>query len=62
MFRENSALPEKKNDQMIQIMTEMTKGFTDDDLRKFSDFIAKLPAPKPPADTGDAARMQRARR
>ena len=24
----------------------MTKGFTDDDLRNFSDFIAKLPPPK----------------
>ena len=60
LFREQqraSAL--KKDDQMIQVMSEMTKGFTDDDLRNFSDFIAKLPAPKPPADTGDPARMQR---
>jgi len=40
-------------------MSEMTKGFTDDDLRNFSDFIAKLPAPKPPTDAGDTARMQR---
>jgi mono/diheme cytochrome c family protein len=30
------------------------------DLRAFSDFIAKLPAPKPPADTGEPARIQRA--
>jgi cytochrome c553 len=61
MFREQQrASPEKKNDQMIQVMTEMTKGFTDDDLRNFSDFLAKVPAPKPPAETGDAARMQRA--
>jgi cytochrome c553 len=60
LFREQqraSAL--KKDDQMIQVMSEMTKGFTDDDLRNFSDFIAKLPAPKPPADAGDPARMQR---
>lgn len=60
LFREQqraSAL--KKDDQMIQVMSEMTKGFTDDDLRNYSDFIAKLPAPKPPADAGDAARMQR---
>jgi cytochrome c553 len=41
-------------------MNDMTKAFTDDDLRAFSDFIATLPAPKPPADAGDAARMQRA--
>ena len=61
MFREQQrASPEKKNDQMIQVMTEMTRGFTDDDLRNFSDFLAKVPAPKPPAETGDAARMQRA--
>jgi cytochrome c553 len=61
LFREQqraSAL--KKDDQMIQVMSEMTKGFTDDDLRNFSDFIAKLPAPKTPADTGDVSRMQRA--
>jgi cytochrome c553 len=61
MFREQMrASPAKKDDQMIQVMSEMTKGFTDDDLRNFSDFLAKLPAPKPPADTGDAARMQQA--
>jgi cytochrome c553 len=40
-------------------MNEMTKSFTDDDLQKFSDFIAKLPKPQPPAETGDPARMQR---
>ena len=61
MFREKQrASPGKKDDQMIQVMTEMTKGFTDDDLRNFSDFLAKVPAPKPPAETGDVARMQRA--
>jgi cytochrome c553 len=61
MFREQQrASPEKKNDQMIQVMTETTKGFTDNDLRNFSDFVAKMPAPKSPTDTGDAARMQRA--
>jgi cytochrome c553 len=60
LFRENQrASPFKKDDQMIQVMSEMTKGFTDDDLRNFSDFIAKLPAPKPPTDAGDTARMQR---
>jgi cytochrome c553 len=40
-------------------MNEMTKSFTDDDLRVFSDFIAKLPKPAPPADAGDPARMAR---
>src|SRR6185295_17932871 len=40
LFRENqrSALY-RRDDQMIQVMTEMTKGFSDDDLRTFSDFL-----------------------
>jgi cytochrome c553 len=60
LFREKQRASElKKDDPMIQVMSEMTKGFTDDDLRNFSDYIAKLPAPKPPADAGDPARMQR---
>src|ERR1700687_103950 len=41
-------------------MNEMAKAFTDDDLRTFSEFIGKLPKPKPPADAGDPARLQRA--
>src|SRR5450432_1602226 len=41
-------------------MNEMAKAFTDDDLRTFSDFIATLPKPSPPADAGDPARLQRA--
>ena len=45
---------------MVQVMSEMTKGFTDDDLRNFSEFLAKCRPPKLPADAGDAARMQRA--
>lgn len=41
-------------------MNEMAKSFTDDDLRAFSEFIAKLPKPVPPADAPDPARMQKA--
>jgi cytochrome c553 len=41
-------------------MNEMTKSFTDDDLRAFSEFISKLPKPQPPADAPDPARMQNA--
>jgi cytochrome c553 len=52
MFREKLRAFEPMND--------MTKTFSDDDLRAFSDFIAKLPKPKPPADSGDPARLQRA--
>ena len=40
-------------------MNETAKVFTDDDLRTFSDFIAKLPMPAPPADAGEPSRMQR---
>ena len=43
-------------------MNEMTKSFTDDDLRTFSEFIGKLPKPNPPADTGDPARIERGKR
>jgi cytochrome c553 len=41
-------------------MNEMAKPLSDDDLRTFSDFIAKLPKPAPSADAGDPARLQRA--
>lgn len=42
-----------------EIMNEMAKPLNDDDLRAFSDFLAKLPKPALPQDAGDAARMQR---
>jgi cytochrome c553 len=38
-------------------MNEMAKPLTDDDLRAFSDFIATLPKPAPPAGAADAERM-----
>jgi len=50
----------REKQREVEVMNEMTKNFTDDDLRAFSDFISKLPPPKPPADTGEPARMQRA--
>jgi cytochrome c553 len=40
-------------------MNEFAKELSDDDLRQFSDFIAKLPAPKPSEGAADPARMQR---
>jgi cytochrome c553 len=52
MFREKLRVFEPMND--------MAKPLTDDDLRAFSDFIAKLPKPQPPSDAGDPARLQRA--
>jgi cytochrome c553 len=41
-------------------MAEPSKDLSDDDLRQFSDAIAKLPAPRPAKDGVDVARMQRA--
>ncbi|MBN8988532.1 MAG: c-type cytochrome [Rhizobiales bacterium] len=45
--------------RVFEPMNEMTKALTDDDLRTFSDFIATMPKPVPPAEAGDPARMQR---
>ena len=42
-------------------MNELAKGLSDDDLRTMSDAVARLPAPKPPADPGDPARLARGR-
>ena len=50
-----------KDNQMIQVMSEMTKGFSDDDLRNFSDFLFKLAPPQLPQDIPDQARMQAGR-
>jgi cytochrome c553 len=52
MFREKLRTFEPMND--------IAKPLSDDDLRTFSDFIATLPKPPPPADAPDPARMQRA--
>ena len=43
----------------FDIMNEMAKDLTDDDLRAFSDYIAALPKPAAPDDAGDPARMQK---
>ena len=44
----------------VELMNQMAKGLSDDDLRALSETIAKLPAPAPAADAGDAARIARA--
>jgi len=51
----------REKQRVVDNMNEMTKNFTDDDLRLFSDNLAKSAPPKPPADTGDPARMQHGR-
>lgn len=45
----------------VELMNEMTKGLSDDDLRILSETIAKLPAPVPLPDAGEAARIERAK-
>jgi len=45
----------------IEIMNQMAEGLSDDDLRVFSEAIAKLPAPPPLGDAADAARIARAK-
>jgi cytochrome c553 len=43
--------------RVFDVMNEMAKPLSDDDLRAISDRIATLPPPKPPADPGDPARL-----
>jgi cytochrome c553 len=42
-------------------MNELTKDFTDEDLRLFADEIAKLPPPVPPADGAVLSRLESGR-
>ena len=51
----------REKQRVVEIMNEMTKAFTDDDLRLFSDNLAKLPPPLPVTDAADAARLQSGR-
>src|SRR5919107_4928891 len=51
----------REKQRLSEPMNELTKDFTDDDLRLFSDEIAKLPPPEPPPEAGDPTRIERAR-
>jgi cytochrome c553 len=53
MFRERLRLSEPMN--------AVAKALSDDDLQSMAGSIAALPPPEPPADPGDAARLDRAR-
>ena len=44
----------------IEIMNDVAKGMTDDDLRKFADYFAKLPPPSPSGEAPDPAIAARA--
>lgn len=51
----------RQGTRKIEIMNDLAKDMTDDDLRKFSDYFAKLPPPKASGETANpeiAARAQ----
>jgi cytochrome c553 len=51
----------REKQRRVEIMNDATKDLTDQDLREFSEFIAKLPAPKPPDGELDGERIERGR-
>ncbi len=51
----------REKQRIAEPMNELTKDFTDDDLRAFADQIAKLPPPVPPAEGQDSALLERGR-
>jgi cytochrome c553 len=50
----------REKQRKVELMNEYAKDLTDDDLRQFSDAIAKLPAPNPAEGPADTARIQHA--
>jgi len=51
----------REKQRVFDVMNEAVKGFSDDDLRQVSDFIAKLPAPASASDAGDPQRLEHGR-
>jgi cytochrome c553 len=49
----------REKQRLADPMNEMAQDLTDDDLRTFSDAVAKLPAPQPASDAPDATRIAR---
>jgi cytochrome c553 len=43
----------------VELMNELTKDLSNEDLQKYADAIAALPAPQPVVDQADPARMER---
>jgi hypothetical protein len=50
----------REKQRVFEVMNDAAKGLSDDDLRSFSEFIAKLPPPHP-AERADPARIERGR-
>jgi cytochrome c553 len=53
MFRERM--------RVVEPMNEVTKGLSDDDVRRMAELISKLPPPAPVAEPSDPARLEGAR-
>src|SRR5262245_4462609 len=47
--------------RVVEPMNEVTKGLSDDDVRRMAELISKLPPPAPAAEAPDPARLERAR-
>lgn len=50
----------RQGTRKVEIMNDLAKDMTDDDLRKFSDYFAKLAPPKPSGEAPDPAIAARA--
>src|SRR5947209_12207820 len=50
----------RQGTRKVEIMNDLAKDMSDDDLRKFSDYFAKLSAPKPSGEAPDPAIAARA--
>ncbi len=50
----------RQGTRKVEIMNDLAKDMTDDDLRKFADYFAKLPPPKASGDAADPAIAVRA--
>lgn len=46
--------------RVVDLMNQMMQGFSNDDLRKMANLIARLPPPQPSAGAGDPERMEAA--
>ena len=51
----------RQGTRKVEIMNDLAKDMTDDDLRKFSDYFAKLAPPKASGEAADPAKAERAR-
>lgn len=48
----------REQQRTVEIMNDVARDFTDDDLRAFSDYLARLPPPPAPLDGADPARIK----